>query len=90
MKDNNQKTKVTRLEENQKRLEENIGDNVKRIEDLAKSFNSFVNNHFQTFETKVVKQLAEFDIKLKNNTKLTWFLLSSILGLYALVIYLVR
>ena len=87
---NNQKTTIARLQENQKRLEENIGENTERIEELAKSFNDFTNNHFRTFEKQVIKKLAQFEIKLKDNTRLTWFLLSTIIGLYVLIISILR
>ena len=90
MTENSQKTRIIRLEDAQVRLEENIKENSKKIDDLAGSFQKFTNNHFRTFETSVNKTLAGFDIKLKNNTKLSWFLLSAVLGLYLLIIYMIK
>jgi len=87
---NNQKTKIVRLEERQKGIEKDVRTNTEKIERLTESFDTFMNNHFQSFKTTVTEKLATLDVKMKNNTKLTWFLLSTVLGLYVLIIYMLR
>ena len=83
---NNSKIKIVRLEENQKRLEENIQENRRQLEELNSSFKNFTENHFNSFKSQMIVKMTSFENKLKNNTKLIWFLLSLLLGLYALII----
>ena len=77
---------MIRLEENQKRLEENIQENSQQIKELNENFDSFVQNHFTSFKENVIKELSSLKERLGNNTKLSWFLLSLLIGLYVLII----